>query len=45
MKTAFALRIDKEEVINGQIDNDFFNNSARSSKLVQLEKAVADLEA
>lgn len=44
MRTSFSQRIDRDQIINEQIDADFFHNSVRNNRLVQLETTVGNLE-
>ena len=44
MRTAFAMRIDKDRIMEESLDVDYFNNLQRHDKLNKLVKVVADLE-
>ena len=45
MRTSFAQRIDKQLQQDRALDADYFNNMRRLTKMQELEKEVAELEA
>ncbi len=44
MKTSFSLRVDKNRVANESMDQDYFNNYMRQSKIDQFKKELEILE-
>ena len=45
MKTAFAMRIDTDKIMNEELDEDYFNNLQRHTKYQKIDTRVKDLEA
>lgn len=45
MRTAFAMRIDTDKIMNEQLDEDYFNNLQRHTKYQKIDARVKELEA